>query len=120
MGAPIVRPARLQIDKARQEVDIVIGRGRRDAPKDLPFRWGPRSMGMAPHLLPWHSMARVATLLHSAWHQVLQPTTICLALPPRHPLLRSREAKKVFEAALMESRRMSMSFITCVQSWNSS
>jgi ATP-dependent Clp protease ATP-binding subunit ClpC len=51
----------LTIDKARQEVDIVIGRGRRDAPKDLPF---------------------------------------------------SREAKKVFEAALMESRRMSMSFIT--------
>lgn len=42
----------------------------------------------------------------------LPPHTF-LPTPPCPPLhRRSREAKKVFEAALMESRRMSMSFIT--------
>lgn len=37
--SPFARSLHLQIEKARHEVDIVIGRGRRDAPKDLPFRW---------------------------------------------------------------------------------
>ena len=31
--------ARMQIDKARIDVEIVVGKGRREPPKDLPFRW---------------------------------------------------------------------------------
>jgi hypothetical protein len=30
--------ARMQIDKARIDVEIVVGKGRREPPKDLPFR----------------------------------------------------------------------------------
>ena len=38
------------------------------------------------------------------------PPSYSATLPA--PALRSREAKKIFECALVESRRMSMSFIT--------
>lgn len=113
-------PARLppQLERARLYSDVALKRARRDAPKDLPFRSGParvlraragavgsqppgaaRRSPFAPLPAPAHASRPPAQ--HRPTSQT--PTTLPAC---------SRDAKKVFEAALMESRRMSMSFIT--------
>ena len=62
----------------------------------------------------FHTMWHVPCPMRRDSRHSLQPiacsAAFTLAVMLSHP--RSRDAKKVFEAALMESRRMSMSFIT--------
>lgn len=101
----------------------MLGRGGRDAPKDLPFRSEPAARPPAPSSAPAGQLQQGGSGCACPRAGAAPDASRPAAHPahPAHPAHlplahltqpRSREAKKVFESALMESRRMSMSFIT--------